>query len=145
MSTDDRRARLRELATSLRDDYRLKGRWCWSGWLKQEVHLQTSGNGGRFILGFARHGFQGAQPLFPHLDEGERHPRTRPGMEIPRFSVCHEATSPDDPRVYRKTIDGFRNPVAEYLAAADAETILGLLDEVDALRAQLAERESVTA
>ena len=50
-------------------------------------------------------------------------------MDLTRFEVCPDATDPKDPRVYRGTVRGLRNPVAEYVAAADAETILALISE----------------
>lgn len=56
--------------------------------------------------------------------------------EIARFEVCPEATSEDDQRVYRHDLDGFRSPVADYLAAFDADTMLALLDELRMHRAR---------
>lgn len=135
--TDDRRKSLRELATTLRDQYRLPGPWHWSGWLGQDIHLQTRGNGGMYVMGFARYGMQQAQPVFPHLLEGETFTHLVKAMERPRFQVCHEAEDAADPRVYRTTIDGIRNPVAEYLAAVDPDMVLGLLDEIEELRARV--------
>jgi hypothetical protein len=53
----------------------------------------------------------------------------RPASGIPIFSVCPDATSALDPRVYRDDVCGFRSPVAELAAALDAETVLALLED----------------
>ena len=142
---DEHRARLRELATTARDTFGLKGRWGWFGAHGQAFELATQRHGRTFVMQFGRMGMSSGQPIFPAKAEGEKWSIMTPAADMVRFEVCHEATSKDDPRVYRKQIDGIKNPVAEYLAAVDAETVLGLLDEIDALRAQLAERTAVTA
>lgn len=137
-SMPDRFARLRELATTVSAGYGLRGRWFWSGWYGQgnrRVQLVTTLLGQRVVQSFAQAGFQGGQPMFPNLTPADQWPRITPALDLARFEVCPEATSPDDPRVYRGTIRGLRNPVAEYMAAADADTALELLDEVDRLRA----------
>ena len=128
------------LAETLRDDYGLKGRWVWYGWHGQgrhDVTLCTQQHGMLYIQGFQRCGMNGAQPVFPDGGYG-----MTKAMDVARFEVCPEATDPADPRVYRGTIRGLRNPVAEYMAAVDAETVLALLDEIDRLRAELAEATS---
>ena len=53
-----------------------------------------------------------------------------------RWVVCPDATTPDDPRVYRRDVAGMRHPDAAFIEAsrADVDTLLGV---VDALRAQL--------
>lgn len=135
--------RLRNLAEIvLGEHYRLRGRWHWSGWNGQgrkDVDLRTTTCGGRFIMCFERAGMQGGQPTFPQAFPGDRWPLMTKAMDMTRFEVCPDATDPKDPRVYRGTVRGLRNPVAEYVAAADAETVLGLIAEVDRLRALVGE------
>lgn len=139
--TPDRFERLRQLAQTVSNDYGLRGRWFWTGWRGQgrsDVQLATARHGQRFVQIFARAGMQGGQPMFPNLSPADQWPLMTRAMDLACFEVCPEATSPDDPRVYRGTIRGLRNPVAEYMAAADADTVLELLGEIDRLRAALA-------
>lgn len=75
---------------------------------------------------------------FPHRPDGDRFSFMAASTEVPVFQVCPEATSKDDPRVYRTQVVGFNSPAADWLAAADPTTVLGLLDEVTALRAEVA-------
>lgn len=138
--TRDRIERIRSLATQLRDDLNLRGRWGWYGTLGGQrgdgPHLSTQRGGRWHVMRFARLGFGAAQPEFPVL-RGAMWPLVvmSPGAEIPVFEVCPEAASKDDPRVYRTNVTGFRSPVADYLAEVDAETVLALLDRIDELEA----------
>ncbi|MDN4174700.1 hypothetical protein QWY28_17195 [Nocardioides sp. SOB77] len=140
-------ARLRELATTLRDDYQLRGRWRWSGNLDghANVFLSTVGGGLMYVLGQTRKGMQSAQPVFPVKDDDSRWAHLAHADEIPVFEVCPTATDRRDPRVYRGDIVGFRSPVADYLAAVDAETVLALLDRIDELEARTADERWNTA
>lgn len=53
------------------------------------------------------------------------------------YEVAPEATSREDKRVYRADVVGIRHPDAEYLVAANPQTVLALLDEIARLRADL--------
>lgn len=86
-----------------------------------------------------------AQLVFPDPVAGETYTLMRRADQMPVFEVAPTATSADDPRVYRTTVRGVRNPVAEYLAAVDPTTVLGLLDRIAELEAQLAAQSLPTA
>ncbi|ABS03250.1 hypothetical protein [Kineococcus radiotolerans] len=137
------REKLRQLATALIDQ-NLAGRWRWAGNSKHgNYSLCTDGNGQQFLMRFTRKGMNTAQPTFRVSHLGWF------GMEqasdIPIYEVCRDATSQHDSRVYRHDVVGFRSPVADYLAAVDAETVISLLDQIDHLEAALAaEREGAT-
>ncbi|AEE46381.1 hypothetical protein [Cellulomonas fimi] len=49
------------------------------------------------------------------------------------FEVAPEATSANDPAVYRTQIRGVRNPVATYRAAVASSTVPSLLDRTNEL------------
>lgn len=136
-SADD----LRALATAVRDDLGLRGAWRWFGDVKHgNYSLATVHHGRRFVLRFARKGMREAQPVFP--TPSQTYPgqvAMRKASEIPVFEVAPHATDPDDPALYRHDVRGFRSPVADYLAALDADTVLGLLDQIDRLQAVLGE------
>jgi hypothetical protein len=61
----------------------------------------------------------------------------REARELAVYEVCREATSREDPRVYRADIVGLRDPNAEFIAHA-RQDVADLLAEVDRLRAALA-------
>lgn len=115
----------------------LGGRWKWRGYVNGQGSpwLSTTGGGWRVVMQFARLGMTGAQPVFPHLHEGERWPLLVPAKEVPVFEVAPCATSPKDPDVYRPDIKGLRTPMAGYLAEVDAETVLAMVEEIRRLRA----------
>jgi hypothetical protein len=58
---------------------------------------------------FWRWGMRGAKPVFTEFDKGLLLPDTENRLI---YQVCPEATSHDDPRVYRQTIIGIRHPDA---------------------------------
>lgn len=145
--TVERLERIRALAMTLHDQYGLKGRWRWDGHPdghSPNLHLATREHGRRYVMGFERAGMSGGQPSFPVVPDGATWGWMCKAAEIPVFEVCRDATSKDDPRVYRTDVVGFRTPVADYLAEVDAETVLSLVNEVTRLRAELAEREAVS-
>ena len=113
------------------------GPWQWFG--NTEVHnvyLATVQHGRRFVMQFWRWGMQQAQPVF----------RSQPGdgalmtkaSEVPIFEVCRDATSIDDPRVYRGDIVGFRNADATFIANSrqDVDDLLAAIDAVEAVCAK---------
>ena len=121
--------RLRELASTLLDEpYRLNGQWGWYGQAPHTLQLSTSAHYG--VMGFDRMGMSSGQPRFPVKS-----------MTHPTTTVWRKATE----IVGRRYINGIETPVADYLAAVNAETVLALVDEVDALRAQLAAYEQAQA
>lgn len=116
-----------------------RGRWGWFGNTKHGgYNLATQQRGRWFILGFQRKGMRGAQPTFAVRRDGWS--VLTKADEIARYEVCRDATSADDPRLYRHDVIGFRSPMADLLAAADAETIAetcAAADAGDAMREQI--------
>lgn len=175
----ERLDRIRGLARTLVNDYRLMGRWGWYGNTGlPSAYLATKGNGRRYVMGVqnahlhwtwnpadepedvepmvandcpgragstdcshsgadlygsGRLAADHAMPAFPVKIEQDWTVLKR-GDEIPVFEVCRDATSKDDPRVYRTDVVGFRSPAAEWLAEMDPETVLALLDELGKAR-----------
>ncbi len=106
------------------------GPWGWFGNLdNREVYLATRDRGRLFLMRFVRWGMSGAQPLF----RGDRH--MAKASEVPVFEVAPNATSRDDPAVYRSDIVGFRNPDATYIAAWSPDRALAALDVIEAAEA----------
>jgi hypothetical protein len=60
----------------------------------------------------------------------------QPVRELVQYEVCHAATSPDDPRVYRHDIDDVRHPDARLIVAA-VNALPGLLDALDSAEAEI--------
>lgn len=58
------------------------------------------------------------------------------------YEVARNATSRDDPKVYRADIVGIRHPDAEFIAAANPDAIKALFAERDAALARIAELEA---
>lgn len=102
------------------------GPWRWLGNVDSaDIRLQTRYGHGLTVLGFARHGMRGAQPVF-QVDG-----MLVDGKDLVRYEVAPEATSRKDPKVYRGDINGIRHPDAEFIAAARS-LVPALLDELDA-------------
>ena len=56
-------------------------------------------------------------------------------MRDPRvYEVAPNATSREDPDVYRADVVGIRHPDAEYIAAVSPDVVLALLDEIARLK-----------
>ena len=131
--------KLRELAETA-----TPGPWQWYGNTKQyEVYLATTHSGRRFVMDFVRWGMGGAQPRFQVTIDGEatgggvmrslvdlaggdaRAKEKALGLPVlgPLFEVD-----------YRRQFVGIGHPDAAWIAAADPQTVLALLDEVDRLR-----------
>jgi hypothetical protein len=53
------------------------------------------------------------------------------------YEVAPDATSREDPKVYRADVVGIRHPDAAYLAAANPQTVIALLDEIERLRGEV--------
>lgn len=131
-----------------RDAAATPGRWEWTGDLRtRQVELTTMHSGMLGVMRFDRWGMSGAQPVF--LDpESRKHGMgavtTVRASDVPIFEVCREATSADDPRVYRTTIRGLRHPDAEFIARArsDVPLLLAVADAAAALQAALVDDES---
>lgn len=86
-----------------------------------------------------------SQLTFPQRADGERWSRLVRADQMPVFEVAPQATSPEDPAVYRTQVRGVRNPVATYLAAVDPSTVLALLDRIADLEAQVREAGNALA
>lgn len=112
-------------------DVPVRGPWRWWGHVKRQrgettgVYLAGRRDdfpGPHMALGFVRSGMQGAQPTF-----------NTDGVMVPadKFAVWEVD--------YRSDIVAIDHPVAEWLAACDPDTVIGLLDQIDELEAQLVE------
>jgi hypothetical protein len=88
------------------------GPWGWFGSAKRGIYLATVKGGRRFVMGFKRQGMNGAEPTF-QVDR-----RMVPASTIAVYEVCRDATSADDPRVYRDDIVGLRSADATLIVAA---------------------------
>lgn len=116
------------------------GRWGWFGNIRQGgPYLATRRNGRWVVMSFAKLGWGSAQPMFPRVAVGDA-PILGAAKDLAVYEVAPAATSGDDPAVYRHDVTGFRSPVADYMAAADAEAVLELVhaaDDRDALRERI--------
>lgn len=65
-------------------------------------------------------------------------------FEVARNQGLPDWTSAADPRIYRTDIVAVRNPLAEFIAAASASTVLGLVERLNAAEARVAELESLS-
>lgn len=54
--------------------------------------------------------------------------------ELAVYEVAPNATSREDPDVYRADVVGIRHPDAEYIAAVSPDVVLALLDEIARLK-----------
>lgn len=131
-----------QLRRLLADTASLPGRWHWAGNAKHHtVTLSTwvPGYGRVDVLSCRRAGMHGAEFRFRDPDSM----MLQPVRELVQYEVCHAATSPDDPRVYRHDIDDVRHPDARLIVAA-VNALPGLLDALDAAEAEVKQlRESI--
>ncbi len=109
------------------------GPWGWFGSTRTYVYLATRHSGRRFVMAFKRKGLQSAEPTFQVRGE------MIPASELAIYEVNPDATTKDDPSVYRHDIVGFRHPDAAYIAAANPAAILSLIEENKRMREALAE------
>lgn len=94
------------------------GPWSWFGNIGAgSPYLATTHSGRRYVMQFARHRMQGAQPVFQQPDE---HIMVK-GADLAVFEVAH-----------RDDIVGFDNPDATFIAhaRADVDTLLQLVDDL---------------
>lgn len=122
------------------------GPWMWRGPIDHigpRLVTRNSHRGEHTILDFCRVGMQGAQPRFQRPD-GLMDRANTPGLAI--FEVCPEAVTPDDPRVYRNDVMGFRNGNADFIANSrqDVDDLLNLVDRLRNYACDL-ERNGVAA
>ncbi|ARC56018.1 hypothetical protein AS850_02885 [Frondihabitans sp. 762G35] len=116
-----------------------RGPWHWAGNTKNHhTYLATwiPGWGRCSIMDFTRAGMHGAEPRFMQTDDVFM----IRGRDLAIYEVAPTATTPDDPRVYRHDIIGYRHPTAEFIAHS-REDIDTLLAEIDRLTTALAEAE----
>lgn len=97
-------------------DGHTKGPWGWFG-NESGIYLATPDRGRTYVMGFRRHGLQGAQPTFR---EGGI---MRPAAELVRFAVGEGeakgfAAGRTDRSVYRYDISDVDHPDARLIAAA---------------------------
>jgi hypothetical protein len=108
-----------------------RGPWAWFGHARNGMYLATTHSGRQYVMSARRQGMQGAQ--FEFQDEGEQHGFLHPASELAIFEVCRDATSLDDPRVYRDNIVGFRSANAMFIAHArqDVDDLLAYINELE--------------
>lgn len=103
------------------------GPWMWYGcYENQNITLCTKDDGMLYVMDFVRWGMQNAQPRFQASG-------MTPTKDLPIFQVAPDATSIDDPRVYRGTMIGIRHPDAEFIAHSrqDIDDLLAYIDELE--------------
>ena len=113
------------------------GPWRWFG--NTEVHtiyLATVNRGRIFIMTFFRWGGEGT-PAFRVTDSEGKNSRMVDAADLARYEVAPDATSKDDPRLYRHDFQGLRHPDAELIAAAPeiAEAYLEMAAKVERVAA----------
>lgn len=132
LANDQRREPLRMIdldAIRQRAAAATRGPWAWDGWhSSQSIALVTQHSGMIYVMSFKRWGMQNAQPVF---NTGKM---LVPASELPIFAVAPDATSVDDPRVYRSTLSGIRHPDATFIAHSrqDVDDLLAYIDELEA-------------
>jgi len=108
------------------------GPWWWAGErTTQQISLDAyCPIGVCEVLSFRRWGMQNAKPVFSDNANCILLPDTENRLI---YQVCPEATSHEDPRVYRQTISGIRHPDAEFIARSrqDVEDLLAHIDELE--------------
>lgn len=92
------------------------GPWAWMG-NQHGLYLATTHSGRRYVMGFRRMGFNGAQPVF------RANERMVPASDIVEFEVGDRdvrgfAAAKEDDSVYRYDVDGIDNADARLIAAA---------------------------
>lgn len=126
-----------------RADSAIPGPWYWDGYVANGgyINLCTAHSGIVTIMSCRRKGMQGAQFEFIDRDGDEpwnkrsmvnRHTLFRSAEELAIFEVCPDATSVNDPRVYRTQVNGLRSANATFIAHArqDIDDLLALVDEL---------------
>lgn len=104
------------------------GPWTWDGNIDiKQVALTTVRQGRQYVMSFRRWGMQGVQPEF-RIDG-----ILTPAAELPIYDVAPEATSREDPSVYRADFSAMRHPDAEFIAHArqDVADLLAYIDELE--------------
>jgi hypothetical protein len=131
MTTTDRFAEIKARAEAATD-----GPWSWFGNTDMhDIYLATNHSGRKLVLDFARWGMQSARPRFN--EDG----LMVDADTIARYTVAPNATSRQDPAVYRADITGFRHPDAEFIANSRAD-VDWLIGEVERLRALVSEERA---
>lgn len=118
------------------------GPWWWAGERStQRISINArSPIGACEVLTFWRWGMQNAKPVFSDNAKCLLLPDTEDRLI---YQVCPDATSHEDPRVYRQTISGVRHPDAEFMVHS-RQDVDDLLAHIDALEAQLQELREVS-
>jgi len=133
------------------------GPWMWDGNLDNNYFVLATAHSGIYtVMGCRRKGMQGAQ--FEFLDRApgtdwdkrswiQRDITFESATNLAIFEVCPEATSADDPRVYRKDIIGFRSANATFIAHArqDVDDLLAHIDQLQAELDSIRALEGMTA
>lgn len=81
------------------------------------------------VMSFRRWGMQHAKPIFSDTEKCLLLPDTENRLI---YQVAPDATSHNDPRVYRQTIIGIRHPDAEFIAHSrqDVDDLLTYIDQL---------------
>lgn len=115
-------------------------RWHWSGdGSAQTIRLSAwvVGYGRCTVMDFDRWGMAGAEPRFS-TDRVMRDARDMLVFEVGESTVRGIREARLDPSVYRYDVTGIDHPIATHVAAMDPETVLALIDRVEAAETALA-------
>lgn len=115
------------------------GPWRWRGNVDvRNIHLASVASGLNEVMDCARWGMQQARPRFANPERFRSDGRLvgswmQDAEQFAIFQVCPDATSRDDPRVYRGDIIGLRHPDAEFIAAArqDIDDLLAYIAHLE--------------
>lgn len=134
-------------AIKARADKATPGPWGWFG--NTDVHsiyLATKGFGRLTVMSFRRWGLQNAQPMFATDRTWKSDPqsgddfgtcgRMEMAARLARYEVAPDAPDHTHPDVYRRDLNGIKNPDAEFIAHA-RQDVPALLAEVDRLKAEV--------
>lgn len=118
--------------------------WHWSGnvegsYPRLALSAWVSGYGRCTVMDFERWGMQSAGPRFPDDAMMMGDARDFVTFEVGRRGVVGQRSARADGSVYRYDVEGIAHPIPKFIAAADPKTVLALIAEIRALRAELGE------
>lgn len=102
------------------------GPWRWSGQKGRYIDLTTVGRGIATVMGFARLGMQGAQPVFFDRDAADLDGHYLTGTYRKGNDLAVKEVE------YRGDIDHLDNADARFIAAANPATVLALIAVAEA-------------
>lgn len=115
------------------------GPWCWTATKRGEVDLVAAVSGIPYVMGFRRHGMNGAQPVF-----ADGRDMAQPGWRSGLMRTVAEIGATPAHLAWPQQRVEIANPDATFLTAvrADVETLLA---EIDRLTSELAYQRALRA